>query len=186
MDPRKAYKDIQILHTQRLVLCFVLVCLLISNMFLAGLVFSQKSKTILVPPFLNKTVSLEGDSFSKSYIEEMTSFFIYLLLELSKDSISYKSERLLRHVDADSYETLKMYFKEEEKKLKDYNLKTSFTVTKLSVHNDNLGADITGVLKSFFVGEGEKESQASFRIRYKDEYGRLFIKRFDVIKGDVK
>ena len=186
MDPRKAYKDIQILHTQRLILCFVLVCLLLTNMFLAGLVFSQKQKTILVPPFLNKTVFLEGDSFSSAYIEEMTSFFIYLLLELSSDSLSYKSERLLRHVDADSYESLKAYFEEEGKKLKDYQLKTSFSVSKLTVHTDNLGADITGILKSDFLSEGVKESQASYRIRYKGEHGRLFLKRFDVIKGDVK
>lgn len=186
MDPKKAYQDIQTLHKQRLVLSCVLVCLLVTNLFLAGIVFSQKPKTILVPPFLNKTVSLEGESFSKAYIEEMTSFFIYLLLELSKDTLSYKSQRLLRHVDSDSYESLKTYFKEEEKKLKDYNLKTSFSVTGLTVHSDNLGADVTGVLKSDFMSEGIKESQASYRIRYKGDYGRLLLKNFDLIKDDVK
>lgn len=89
-------------------------------------------------------------------------------------------------MDADSYESLKAYFEEEGKKLKDYQLKTSFSVSKLTVHTDNLGADIKGILKSDFLSEGVKESQASYRIRYKGEHGRLFIKRFDVIKGVSK
>ena len=186
MDPRQAYKDIKTLYTQRTVLCALGLCLLVSNLFLSVSLFSQKQKTILVPPYLKTTVSLDGDSFSESYIEEMTSFFLYLLLELSFETIPYKSSRLLRHVEEDSYEGLKTYFQNEEKKHKEYNLKTSFTITKIAVHKDKLGADITGILKSVFSGEGEKDSQVSYSIRYRSHHGRLFIKSFGLIKGDPK
>ena len=116
----------------------------------------------------------------------MTSFFVYLLLDLAPESIAFKSSRLLRHVDSDSYESLKSYFQNEEKKHKEYALKSSFTVTKINVHSDHLGADVVGILKSVFGREGEKETQASYRIRYKDDHGRIFITSFKVLsKGDV-
>ena len=103
MNPLKSNEQNQVLYKQRNILLTICSLLLISNILFGIIGISKDDKTIIVPA-LKDTVLVTGkNNFSDSYIEQMTLFYIEMLLDLTPDNIDYKSQILLKHVNSKSY-----------------------------------------------------------------------------------
>lgn len=180
MNPNLLYQKQQQLRLQRNILLILGLLLLGSNVLLSIFVFSKAEKTIIVPANLTREATIEGGNFSESYIEEMTIFFSSLLLDLTPETIDYKSSILLRFVEPNSYHTLQEYFVQEGIKHKQYNLSTHFRIKVIRILNHGNIAEIEGILMSRFGEESVKESKVTYGIEYKSLDGRLQIVSFKV------
>ena len=120
MNPSIVNEQNQVLYKQRTILLVVCSLLLIGNILFGIIAISKNDRTIIIPA-LKDAISVTGDNFSKSYIEQMTLFYIEMLLDLTPDNIDYKSQILLSHVDSASYHSFIQHYKEEVAKYKNTN-----------------------------------------------------------------
>ena len=177
------HQRIKSVISQRNILLLLGSIVLFANIVLTLSLFGQKQRTIIIPANLKQEIEFVGSEVSVSYLEEMTTFFTSLLLDLTPTNIDHKSKIILRYVEPSAYHNLQHYLDEEIKKHKEYNLTTSFSLTELRVIPELLYVDIYGVLTSKFGIEGYKDQDVVYRISYKNVQGKLLVTGFSEKKG---
>jgi len=166
-------KSNQALYLQRNALLILVVILLFSNVVLSIVAFSKQDKTIIVPALMEEVSVTGKDIFSESYTEQMTLFFIPLLLDLTPSNIQYKSKVLLKYADSDSYHRFVKYFKDVGAKCKKYNLVTKFDVSSMKILDSGKRVEVKGLLSSVFGENSRKQEQVVYDISYKKAFGKL-------------
>ena len=156
--------------------------LLLFVVFLQTLfLFFKNEKIIISPPELNQSYWIEGDRFSRSYLEEMAYFFTHLMLDVSESSVLSQGEILLRYVLPESYGNFKTKLLSDEKRLKKQQLSLCFS-PKTIEFREPLAADITGILSTYVGSQKISSNQETYRIGFVQQKGRLFLKSFETIK----
>lgn len=176
----------QNLLLQRNILAGVCLLTLLGNIILAGCILSNERQTYIIPAHFNKEMLLSNKRLSSSYLEEMTVFYLDLLLGLNESNISYNSSLILRHIHPGFYKQISEFLSEELKRYKEYRLSTYFKLTKLDIDDKNLVAEAKGVLISYFGNTGKSSDPVSYRIEYDYSAGVLTIKNFTIIKDSSK
>lgn len=179
-------KDNQRLYLQRNILLLIAVVLLISNLFLSIWVIGRKERMIIIPA-IKEEVSVIGDSeFSESYVEQMTIFFVELLLDLTAENIKYKSQLLLKHVASENYHSFLKHYKEEEERYRKYRVATKFDIKGIKILEGGKRVEIEGLLSSRFGEDSMKQKEVV--ARYKKAGGRLLLEGFSkkVVSEGVK
>ena len=121
---------------------FILLCMLSMCVCLVLWIkiLANRERIILVPG-LNREVWAARGGVSSSYLEEVASMYLPLLLDLDYTSIDWKRERLLSHVsssDAAYMKELTDYFARTKDKYKQFSLSTHFAVKKLETNQKEL------------------------------------------------
>ncbi len=174
----------QNLLLQRNILAGVCLLTLLGNIILASCVLSNERQTYIIPAHFNKEMLLSNKRLSVSYLEEMSVFYLELLLGLNESNIDYKSSLVLRYIHPSFYKQISQFLEEEKKRYKEYRLSTYFKLTKLNIDDKNLVAEASGVLISYYGNSGKSHDQVSYRIEYDYSAGVLTIKNFTIIKDD--
>lgn len=167
---------------QRNILAGVCVISLVSNLILASCVFMQERQTYIIPAHFNKDMVLSNKRLSISYLEEISVFYLDLLLGLNESNINYNTSLLLRHIHPDFYNQISKFLNEEKKRYKEYRLSTHFKLTKLEVDDKNLIVDASGILTSYFGESGKSSDLVNYRLEYDYSGGVLTIKNFTILK----
>ncbi len=181
MDPFVLDKKLQQALSQRNAVCVFVLVLLACTMLLSIAILTKSEKTVLVPAGFQKEMEVSGNEISGSYLEEVTTFFVTMLLDVTPSDVDYKFKLMLKHIAPDSYHTLEKHLKEEAEKHKKYNLSTSFVLEEIKILQDPLSVLVSGKLTSKFVESGVFEKRVTYRISYKNVRGRLFIKGFNLV-----
>ncbi len=174
----------QNLLLQRNILAGVCLLTLLGNIILAGCILSNERQTYIIPAHFNKEMLLSNKRLSVSYLEEISVFYLELLLGLNESNIDYKSSLVLRHIHPSFYKQISQFLEEEKKRYKEYRLSTYFKLTNLNIDDQNLVAEASGVLISYYGNSGKSHDQVSYRIEYDYSAGVLTIKNFTIIKDD--
>ncbi len=169
---------------QRNILAGLCVLTLLGNVILAVCVFTQERQTYVIPAHFNKEMLLSNKRLSVSYLEEMSVFYLDLLLGLNEGNISYNSSLVLRHIHPSFYNHISKFLEEEAKRYHEYRLSTHFKLTKLDIDDQNLVAEASGVLISYYGNSGKSTDQVNYRIEYDYSAGVLTIKNFMIVKED--
>ena len=171
---------------QRNILLGVCLLTLLGNIILAVCLFKNERQTYIIPANFNKEMLLSNKRLSVSYLEEMSVFYLDLLLGLNEGNISYNSSLILRHIHPSFYNQISKFLAEEKKRYQEYRLSTHFKLTKLDIDDKNLVAEASGVLISYFGNTGKSSDPVSYRIEYDYNAGVLTIKNFTIIKDVAK
>lgn len=155
---------------------------LLGNLILAVCVFTQERQTYVIPAHFNKEMLLSNKRLSVSYLEEMSVFYLDLLLGLNQGNFSYNSSLILRHIHPSFYNHISQFLENEQKRYQEYRLSTHFKLTKLDVDDENLIAEASGVLISYFGNSGKSSDQVKYKIEYDYSAGVLTIKNFMIVK----
>lgn len=167
---------------QRNILSGVCLVALITNAILASCVFMQERQTYIIPAHFNKDMLLSSKRLSISYLEEISVFYLDLLLGLNESNINYNTSLILRHIHPDFYNQISKFLEEEKKRYKEYRLSTHFKLTKLEVDDKNLIVDASGILTSYFGESGKSSDLVNYRLEYDYNGGVLTIKNFKILK----
>lgn len=155
---------------------------LLGNLILAVCVFTQERQTYVIPAHFNKEMLLSNKRLSVSYLEEMSVFYLDLLLGLNQGNFSYNSSLILRHIHPSFYNHISQFLEDEKKRYQEYRLSTHFKLTKLDIDDENLIAEASGVLISYYGNSGKSSDQVKYRIEYDYSAGVLTIKNFTIVK----
>ena len=167
---------------QRNILAGICVLTLLGNIILASCIFSSERQTYIIPAHFNKEMLLSNKRLSVSYLEEMSVFYLDLLLGLNEGNISYNSSLILRHIHPSFYKQISKFLEEEKKRYQEYRLSTHFKLTQLNIDDKNLIAEVSGILTSYYGNTGKSSDAVSYRIEYDYSAGVLTIKNFTILK----
>lgn len=167
---------------QRNILAGVCFLTLLGNIILASCILSNERQTYIIPAHFNKEMLLSNKRLSVSYLEEMSVFYLDLLLGLNEGNISYNSSLILRHIHPSFYKQISTFLEEEKKRYQEYRLSTHFKLTQLNIDDKNLIAEVSGILTSYYGNTGKSSDAVSYRIEYDYSAGVLTIKNFTILK----
>lgn len=168
---------------------FAIFCgiLALSNILLGLAYYRIDKQIILVPPHLGKEVAISAKKLSISYLEEITTYYISKLLDLTSKNIDFQTNSVLRNTHPASLEKMKSFFLEEKKRYAEYNLTTLFVPSSMEIDEDHLEVFVTGTLISRFGSLGKSEERnITYKISYDYMGGILTIKDFEAVKEDEK
>lgn len=171
---------------QRNILASVGGILLLSNILLGIHILTSEKQVYIVPAHLSRDVVMSNKRLSSSYLEEMSIFYLNLLLGLSEANIDYNKDIVLRHIHPGFYNHISNFLEQEKKRYQDYRLSTYFKLTKLSVNDENLVALAEGILTSYFGNNSKSADKVTYRIEYDYSGGILTIKNFVSVKDQDK
>jgi type IV conjugative transfer system protein TraE len=167
---------------QRNISSLVAILMLFANVILSICLISAERQTHIVPAGFSKELVLGNKRLSVSYLEEMTAFYLELLLGLTEGNIDYSSNLILRHIHPSFYSHIASFLEVEQKRYKEYRLSTHFKLSELKIDDVNLIAEAKGLLISYYGNSGKSEDLVSYRISYDYSGGILSIKDFSIIK----
>lgn len=155
------------------------------NVLLAATVYFMigKERVIVVPPIVSSDFWVASDSVSDSYLEQMTSFFAGLVLNVNASSFAKRSEQLLQHVDPASYARVKAEITEQELDIQNRVLTSSFHPISFKVDRKNLSVEVKGELAVLSGNTSIGTGIHSYQIQYTNRNGRLYIVSFKEVKN---
>lgn len=165
--------------SQRRLLLFFGFAMMISNILLVIALYSKSEKVIVVPAALSKSFWVSEAYCSREYLEEMSTFFIGLVLDVTPHNVSFKRDMLLRYVDTESYGEIRNRLINEEKKLVEGDFSTSFRVQKIMGNPDKLEARVEGILIQYVAGVKVGETPEVYHIKYSNRGGTLLVTEFE-------
>lgn len=154
--------------------------IVVEGVLIASLAFtlisnSNSQRTVFLPPQATyQEFWVSGDQVSKSYLENVSSFVAYNLLNISPDNANSLLSNLLPLVDSDSYYKVK----EELTKMHNHILsnqisRTFYAGTVQIVGNNKL--ILGGVIKDAISQKIVKSENVNLVIEYKIKFGRFYI-----------
>ena len=166
--------------TQRNALFAIALGSLIVILLLAITVFYMvgRERIILVPPVMTNRFWVSSDDLSDSYLEQMSDFFVSLVLNVTPSSFEVRSQQLLQHVDPNSYAAVKTQMVEQEVEIKKRAMTTNFHATSFKIERKQLLVEVKGELR-VIIGTAMLETKTkTYQIQFNHRQGRLYIKQF--------
>lgn len=160
---------------------FILLCLssILINILLSIKITISENKIIVVPG-ISQQMTIGDSSVSESYITEMASMLLSLLLDLSESDIGFKKEHVFKYVTEGSYLEISKYFEEQEAKVRKFKIATYFTPKKFVVNTKQLSVVADGILHTRFGNDGKEDKNVRCELSLKYSGGVLRLSRFKV------
>lgn len=155
--------------------------LAMGSLVLVSIKLVSLDERIVLVPGLNQEAWVSGDGVSSSYLEEVTTMYLPMLVDLDSTSIDWKRDRVLRHVSnsKESYlRELGAYFTRVKQQYEQFSLSTHFALKKLESSPKNLTVRAHGQLVSRFGDRGFESEPVSYGLSYEWVGGRLLLKEF--------
>ena len=173
------------LNVQRNILAGAALILLVIVLLQTLLLFFKKERVIINPPELTQSYWVEGDRFSKSYLEEMAMFFTHLLLDVTESNVLPQGEILLRYVVPSAYGDFKDKLLADQKRLKKQQLSLQFTPQSIDLVAP-LTLEINGFLANYVGTKKVAQFKETYWVQFSQRRGRLFLESFQMIKTDQR
>ncbi len=101
----------------------ILLCLLLSGFCVY---LSRHEHIVLTPPSIERSFWVSVDAVSPEYLAEMSTFFSYLRLNVTPDTVEHQRQILLRYVDPREYGMLKDVLIAEQDRMNTQHLSSAF------------------------------------------------------------
>lgn len=164
---------------QRNLLALLCLGLLISNIILAFRVLSDNSHVILVPPEITKTFWVDREEVSPEYLEQMASFLVHEILDVTPQSAPRQRDLILKYVSPSFYNAFRKRLLKEEELLKKEQASTSFKITEITIDQK---ITIKGIMDHYVASLKVKSEQETYEMTFIYKGGRLLLNSFD-LKG---
>lgn len=139
---------------------------------------SDKERIVLVPPQLEQSVWLKGDSVSSTYLEQMSLFFIQLALNVTPDNASFMHQQLLKRVEPSAYGALKTKLANDADVLKRRNISTTFYPVNFSINQAKNQVDVEGDFETRVGKTQTSFVRKTYRMTFSNRHGQWFVSEF--------
>lgn len=171
----------RVLWRERYALIGLCVFLMVSNLVLVlGLVLKQE-RVVLVPPRITQTLELQGSEVSPSYLEEMTTYFVHLIWDRTKETGVSSTNMILRYIAPESYGQIRAKLALEVERIQKDDIRTQFSMTDMTVQG--LTVKATGILVTYVGRECVSETKTTCRLVYGFSGGMIRLKEFSEEKA---
>jgi len=157
------------------------------NVLLAGGIIAalNSSRTILLPPEIDKSFWVERDQVSKEYLEQMALFISQLELNVTPASHGYQTRVLLNYIHPSYHGKMQSKFLADGEQLKKDNASTWFTPRMIQTDVKDKAVAITG---EFMVTVAEKQvvkQNKTYLAKFDMNGSKLFLTKFEEVNGDA-
>lgn len=156
----------------------VLSCLLLLSTVFLSIALSQKNTTVVMVPGLEAEMSISNTKVSKSYLEQNSHMFLSCLLDLTPNTVRYKSELVLKNTTSKGARDIENYFNDQAKNLSKFKISTYFTPKYLQINEKTLEVKASGILTSFVGNEGTKHQEIEVLLTFEYKGGFLKLDKF--------
>lgn len=180
MDDINLRNDIRSLRARNRTLGFAIITLALALLGAVAVIgeIVGSERTLVVPPHIEKSFWVSGDSASASYLEQMSGFVQWLILDVSPANIEWKREVLLGYVSADDYATLRSRQEQEALRLRKINGSTSFDLQQLATDEPGQSVVLRGRLKTRVNGQETANENKAYHVQFEFRGGRIQLKSF--------
>lgn len=143
-------------------------------------------RTILVPPEFHKTVWVDSETVSDSYLEEMAYFMSSLVLNVTPESVHYQGEKLLSYSVPEERGALKIALDVNESKIVANSASTVFHPASIAVGKDKnaMKVSMTGGLSTFIGDKKIQDARKTFVASFAYRLGKVYLKSFKEAEQD--
>ena len=159
----------------------------ISSCFLLSFKISTMEQTTILTPGVSQKMTISSTGVSRSYLEEISTMLLPLLLDLDFDSIDWKRERLFEYVSGSDPVYLKnlgAYFAKTKEQYQVFNLSTHFGCKSYRSDSKKMQVIASGILASHFGAEGFEKKIVHYRLNFEWVAGRLLLKEFNLLNEE--
>ena len=176
--------EIAIRTSTRKVIWWLLIASIFTNAMLSLAYISKKqvTQTILVPPQIDRTLSVSNIAFSKEYLEQMAPYAAHLLLSGTPQTVAFSHQLLLGMTSPQYHDALEKELNMTQRYMKRNNVSTYFTAKSAAADiNDN-----TVILDGNFVATSQGRTIANtsrkLMIQFQNKSGKLELTSIKEIK----
>jgi conjugal transfer pilus assembly protein TraE len=162
----------------------VLACgLILLSLLLTSLSFylSNRERIVLVPPTIEHSFWVSSNDVSPEYLAEMSTFFAYLRLNVTPESVDEERALLLRYVDPKYYSELNNRLIRERDRIMREHISSSFYPVNIEVDTKALTVRITGDLISSVGSTVLSPERLTYLVKYHYDQGRLWVSEFEEV-----
>ena len=128
-----------------------LISIVINAGLTAGLLIKKNTvQTILVPPEISKPFSMTDGNFNNAYIEQVSSWFVTLMLNYTPASFKYQMITFSKYIDPSLYAEIQKNLRQQLDDIQKQNRTSTFFIQK--IHTRGLSAIIEG-LREIKIGD---------------------------------
>jgi len=181
MNINKYNSIVQNAFAQNMFLKIVLVVMVVGNLFLGtGLTMAlNSSRTILLPPTIEKSFWVDKDTASKEYLEEMALFIAQLELNVTPASYAFQSKTLLNYIHPSAHGKMQSKILADGEQLKKDNASTWFVPQNLRTDVKNKVVSVTGEFITTIAEKQVVKMQKTYNAKFEISGGRLYLTRFE-------
>ncbi len=132
-------------------------------------------QTVLVPPEVNRSISISNTATSKAYLEEMGVFLTQLLMNASPTTVEKQHQILLNYVAPEYYQALAQELTITKNYIRRNNITTMFIPRRVTGFEANNTVKLEG---QFVVSAGDRiasKSQRILIISFKNNNGKISL-----------
>lgn len=152
-----------------------------SNIILSYFVLTANTteKTIIVPPQLDAPFTVYGDEVSSSYIEQMSVYFVQLLLTYNKKNARTQFDMVLHYVNPSAYGEMNTKFSIDIDRITRNDISSAFY--PLGIHIKKNVAYVSGELRGYVGSKLVSKREKTFELSFTYE-GKLTITGFKEVR----
>ncbi|MFM8453419.1 MAG: type IV conjugative transfer system protein TraE [Gammaproteobacteria bacterium] len=186
MNVSEVFQENKKYKNQRNVILGALLVSIFLSLVLSLSVFKiiGTERIVISPISINRDFWLDSDAISDSYMEQITDFFVNLILNVSPSNYQYRIDQVLRHVHPDTYPVLKKSFANQGELVNKKAMSTSFFVTKQKIEREKFTNFVTGELKIMVGNQVVEQLTKTYKVSYFYQNGRLLLKEFSDVSQD--
>jgi len=136
---------------------------------------SKRERVIIVPPCLEKSISLDDSYVSPTYLEQFGGYIGHQLLNKTPHTASRQAELVLRHTSPSLYGALRKKLLNEGDIMSKENCSHSFYVSRTSVFPSKMSIRIEGERRTYAGSEIISIENEIYELGFLYEGGRLLL-----------
>lgn len=160
---------------------------LVLNLGLMGLSYqlAHRYHIVVTPPLLEEAFWIEHRQVSSSYLQQMADYFCRLMLNATPASAALRRQAVLSLVDTASYGTFQQLLLEEETKLQQNNVVTTFNPIQVDVDVTHLIVKMSGELSLFQGKQQVRSSRKTYQIKFtfSGKTGKLLVRGMNEVEA---
>lgn len=179
MNPKKISEDLETRLGISRLLQLMLVGFMASTLLLSLrlLLHTDKERTVVVPPLIDKTFWVERDDVAPELLVDMGIFLVQLAYNVSPASVDYQSKALLKYAAPEAYGTLKDATGVAAARMHEDQSSTVFTPRAFLTDKrpGKKAVAFIGDLKTYVTTNLVSTRGVAIMVSFKYQNGRLYI-----------
>lgn len=161
-------------------------------LFLSGCLFmalfvafknATRERTIVTPPVVRDTFWVDSNDASPNYLQEMSTYFIFMINNVSPSNIDYQYKLFIDKVNPGQQGALKAQLDKQAQRVKRNNLITMFYIKGFKIDTASNKVAVTGQLDSLIGDKMISSKEVVYRIGYQIINGKLYVNEYGEVKS---
>jgi conjugal transfer pilus assembly protein TraE len=187
MNINQAAKELEARTGIKKIFFVLLACSVLANAALSVVTLTSKNthRETLVPPAINKSFWVDGESISQDYLEQMGKFLLDLALNNTPLNCETNRSALLKYTASGSYGPLSTQTAANCKIIAKGRLSNYFSVTSISLKTSERSAVYIGTMTRWLGDKRMPDKAAAYRIKLGYSGGRIYLQELVEVDGRV-